>query len=91
MATSDATARLRADALRALKDTGPQIAAQLGIDPPKLDFFFKDRDYQQAQELTVLAAWLTTVSETLSQVQPPVTEDPSPVTEGGKNVKHSKA
>jgi hypothetical protein len=59
MATTDAIARIRDTALRSLKETGPQIAAQLGIEPPKLDFFFKDNGYQQAQELTALAEFNT--------------------------------
>jgi hypothetical protein len=59
MATGDAIARIRADALRDLKDTGPQIAAQLGIEPPQLNFFFRDKDYQQAKELAALAEFNT--------------------------------
>jgi hypothetical protein len=59
MATSEATARIRANALKALKETGIELAAQLDIEPPQLDFFFKDHDYQQAQELTALAGFNT--------------------------------
>ncbi len=91
MATSEATARIRANALRALKETGPQIAAQLGIEPPKLDFFFKDHDYQQAQELTALAEFNTRLLDALSQESLAVEEqDSSLTTEGGENVKHTK-
>jgi hypothetical protein len=57
MATNEATARIRANALKALKATGIELAAQLGIEPPQLDFSYKDHDYQQAQELTALAGF----------------------------------
>lgn len=83
MATSDATARIHADALKSLKDTATQIAAQLGIEPPQLAFFFKNKDYQQAQELAVLAGWLTTVSRALAQI-------PSKEVEGGGDVNHTQ-
>jgi hypothetical protein len=65
MADSASTIIIRANALRALKETGPQIAAQLGIEPPKLDFFYKDHDYQQAQELTALAEFNTRLLDAL--------------------------
>jgi hypothetical protein len=70
MADSGAIARIRANALRDLKEIGPQIAAQVGIEAPNLDFSFKDKDYQQAQELTVLADFnkrLLTALQTQSQ------------------------
>lgn len=89
MASSDATARIKADALKSLKEAATVIATQLGIEPPNLEFFFKDKDYQQAQELTVLAAWLTTVGHTVALVSSALPQD-SHATEGGDNVGHPK-
>jgi hypothetical protein len=64
MATNEATARIRENALRDLKDTGSHIAAQLDIEAPTFEFF-RDKDYQQAQELAVLAAFNNRVLDAL--------------------------
>jgi hypothetical protein len=55
MADSASIAIIQANALKSLKETGPHIAALLGIEPPKLDLPYKDHDYRQAMELTALA------------------------------------
>lgn len=91
MATNEATARIRDTALKALKESGSQIAEQLGIAPPDLNFFWKDRDYQQAQELTVLAAFSTRVLDALKTQAEGGDHDESGSTETAKRQSHRPA
>lgn len=82
MATQEAIATLRANALRDLKDTGAAIAQELGIDPPRLDFFYPSKDYQQAEELKALVDFNTRV---LSALQTPPEGEENELS-GGKTV-----
>lgn len=55
MATKEQIAIVREKAVLSLKETGAEIAAKLNINPPDLNFFFRDKDLHQAEELKALA------------------------------------
>lgn len=55
----------RDTAVAALIESGQAIADLLGIDAPQLNFFYRDREYQQAEELKTLAAFNQRVYEAL--------------------------
>lgn len=57
MATKVSIAIQRDKAHASLVETGQQIATMLGIEPPSMGMFFKDKDLQQAEELSALAAF----------------------------------
>ncbi len=63
MASQTAIAMMRDSAVASIKENAAAVSKALGVDPPVLDFFFRDKDYQQAQELKVIGEWLNTVSE----------------------------
>ena len=57
MATKEAIAKVREIAIKDLKESVGGIAEKLGIDVPDFSFYFRDKDYQQAEELKTLAAF----------------------------------
>lgn len=57
MATKGHIAFIRETAIAELIETGRAAAALFDIDPPKLDFHYRDSDYLQAEQLRVIAAF----------------------------------
>lgn len=81
MASAGHIAKERDLAIRALKETGRTIAALLEIDPPMLEFFYRDRDLQQAEELKAVAAFHQRIISVLEarQTTDEVALEPAPV------------
>jgi hypothetical protein len=71
MATQVAIAQTRDYAVMSLKESGAEIAALLGIESPDLGFFYRDSDYQQAEELKAIAAFMARVQTALQADTPP--------------------
>lgn len=65
MATKASIAKTREDAIQSLKKSCSVIAGQLGVIPPDFSFTFRDWDYQQAEELRVLAEFHNRLLEAL--------------------------
>lgn len=65
MADKVASALMRDRALQRLTDATRQISAALGVEPPDMPEFYRDRDYLQARELDALAAWAESAVDAL--------------------------
>lgn len=65
MASKVSIAMTRDCAVASLMDSGQQIAEALGIAPPELTFFYRDKELQQAEELRALAAFQMNIQAAL--------------------------
>ena len=70
MATTVSIAQTRDFAVASLKESSQEIAAALHIEPPDMSFFFRDKDYQQAEELKELAAFHLRIQTALKATVP---------------------
>ena len=61
MATNESIATVLELAILSIKETAPAIADILNVEPPQIDFFYRDKDYQRSQEMKALAAFFQRV------------------------------
>lgn len=83
MADPVSIAKMRDAALKRIAASTDQLADELGIDPPVIRDFARDRAYLEADRLNTLADWLETAVAALSA--PPKKQEKAEGSDDEKN------